>query len=130
MCIILICRGKYRIMKIIAHFDSPDSADFAAGALKNALSSLSSVEAKEYHAKSAQNNMNIFTAFNTTATSPTYSMPMYNPAAYASANDDSGRDSDYSADAHVVEVICRKEDAATASRIIIGHGGRNISRLS
>lgn len=115
-------------MKIIAHFDSADSADFAAGALKNALSSLSSVEAKEYPAKNADIGMNIFTAFNTAATSPTYSMPMYNPAAYVSSDDD--RSLDYSADDHVVEVICRREDAATASRIIIGHGGRNISRLS
>lgn len=115
-------------MKIIAHFDSADSADFAAGALKNALSPLSSVEAKEYRAKSEDIGMNVFTAFNTAATSPTYSMPMYNPAAYVSA--DSDRDRDYSAEDHAVEVICRKEDAATASRIIIGHGGRNISRLS
>ena len=42
-------------MKIIAHFDSPDSADFAAGALKNALSPLASIETKEY---SAQNSTN------------------------------------------------------------------------
>lgn len=114
-------------MKIIAHFDSPDSADFAAGALKNAISPLSSVETKDDRPKKDRDIMNIFTAYNTSSTSPTYSMPMLNPAVYA---DVGGSEPDRSGGDSVLEVVCRREDAAKVSRIIIGYGGRNISRLS
>lgn len=113
-------------MKIIAHFDSPDSADFAAGAVKNAISPLSSIETKEYSAQKGKDIMNFFAAYNTTSASPTYSMPIFNPAAYADT-DVNGQDS--SGGGHILEVVCRREDAAKASRIIIGYGGRNISRL-
>lgn len=114
-------------MKIIAHFDSPDSADFAAGALKNALSPLASIETKEYSAQNQTNNMNKMIAFNTTSTSPTYSMPY----SYSLRNGEGGTfENDYISAKHVLEVVCRSEDAAKASRIIIGHGGRDISQLN
>lgn len=114
-------------MKIIAHFDSPDSADFAAGALKNALSPLASIETKEYSEKKQTNKMNTIVAFNTTTNNPTYSMPL----SYPSRDDESEvYENDYISAKHVLEVVCRSEDAAKASRIIIGHGGRDITRLS
>lgn len=113
-------------MKIIAHFDSPDSADFAAGALKNALSPLASVEAKEYSPHKQTNKMNTIVAFNTTTNNPTYSMPL----SYAPRDgEDEVYENDYISAKHTVEVVCRSEDAAKASRIIIGHGGRDITRL-
>ena len=114
-------------MKIIAHFDSPDSADFAAGALKNALSPLASVETKEYSAQNMTNKTNTVVAFNTTTSNPTYSMPF----SYSLRNGESEVfENDYNSAKHVVEVVCRSEDAAKASRIIIGHGGRDITRLN
>lgn len=114
-------------MKITAHFDSPDSADFAAGALKNALSPLTAIQTKDYPPKSSDDNsMNIFTVFNPSVTSPTYSMPMYNPSFYGRS--DSGERSLVGSD-HILEVVCRNEDAAAASKIIISHGGRNITKL-
>ena len=113
-------------MKIIAHFDSPDSADFAAGALKNALSPLASVETKDYSEQNYTNKTNTVVAFNTTTSNPTYSMPF----SYSIRNGEGGSfENDYISSKHVLEVVCRSEDAAKASRIIIGHGGRDITRL-
>ncbi|MDE5742387.1 MAG: hypothetical protein K2H90_08065 [Oscillospiraceae bacterium] len=114
-------------MKIIAHFDSPDSADFAAGALKNALSPLASVETKERSAHKQTNKMNTVVAFNTTTNNPTYSMPLSFPS---HDNESEVFENDYISAKHIVEVVCRSEDAAKASRIIIGHGGRDITRLT
>lgn len=113
-------------MKIIAHFDSADSADFAAGALKNALSPLSTIETKEYFPPHNSVGMNGFAAFNTNTNTPTYSAPFVYSR---NAVDYDSRETDYVASKHVLEVVCRSEDAAKASRIIIGHGGRDISSL-
>lgn len=113
-------------MKIIAHFDSPDSADHAAGALKNALSPLSSIETKEYSEKRQTNKMNTIVAFNTVTNNPTYSAPL----TYTQDGVGEVYENDYISAKHVLEVVCRSEDAAKASRIIIGHGGRDITRLS
>lgn len=113
-------------MKIIAHFDSADSADFAAGALKNALSPLSSIETKEYFPPQNTVGMSGYAAFNTNSNFPTYSVPFVYTR---NAADYDSRETDYIASKHVLEVVCRSEDAAKASRIIIGHGGRNISSL-
>lgn len=113
-------------MKIIAHFDSPDSADFAAGALRNALSPLASIETKEYSAQNSTNKTNMAVAFNTTTSNPTYSVPF----SYSLRNSEGGAfENDYISSKHVLEVVCRSEDAAKASRIIIGHGGRDITKL-
>lgn len=114
-------------MKIIAHFDSPDSADFAAGALKNALSPLASVETKEYSAQNYTNQRNSVIAFNNTTNNPAYAVPF----SYSLRNGEGGNfENDYISAKHIVEVVCRSEDAAKASRIIIGHGGRDITRLN
>ncbi len=114
-------------MKITAYFDSPDSADHAAGALKRALSPLAEIQTKNTKHGKTSAGVNSFAVFNTLAgTSPTYSMPIYN-AAYLKEAD--GRESDYIGTDCTVEVICRKEEEAAASRIIIGYGGRNISKL-
>ena len=115
-------------MKITASFNSPDSADFAAGALKRALSPLASVETKNINMKQYKDNMNIFTAFNTmSATTPTYSMPVvYNPAFYENANN---RERNHFGIDYILEVVCRKDEESAASKIIISYGGRNISKL-
>ena len=112
-------------MKITAHFDSPDSADFAAGALRRELSPLSAIETKNFPYRRSADSMNIFAAYNTASPTPTYSAPLYNSAAFRSANfgeQDMGRQ-------HILQVICRNEEAHIASQIIINHGGRNISKI-
>lgn len=90
-------------MKITASFDSPDSADFAAGALKRALSPLASIETKNVNTRHYPDNINIFAAFNTTTTTPTYSMPIYNPAFYENADN---RERDHLGTDYILEVIC------------------------
>ena len=115
-------------MKIIASFDSPDSADFAAGAVKRAISPLSTVVAKDVYPNSGDIGLNVFSAFNVTSTTPTYSMPVYNPTAFLSGETGDHR-SDYIRNDHIVEVVCRKEDYPVVSKIITAYGGRNISKL-
>lgn len=124
-------RSSKHNMKITASFDSPDSADFAAGALKRALSPLTQIETKNLNTRHSHNNMNIFAAFNTASTTPTYSMPVYNPVFYPAFNKSDDEQEHYRSDTEcVLEVTCRKEDESAASKIIISHGGRNISKLS
>ena len=114
-------------MKITASFDSPDSADHAAGALKRALSPLALIETKNVGALYPPDNMNIFAAFNTAAPTPTYSMPIYDPTIYENSKN---RERNSLGTDYVLEVTCRREEESAASRIIIGYGGRNISKLS
>ena len=113
-------------MKITAHFDSPDSADFAAGALRKELSPLSAIETKNLPYKRSGDSMNIFTASNTVSSTPSYSMPLYYASVLGSA---SSRKQDIADRQHILQVICRNEEAHIASRIIINHGGRNISKI-
>ncbi|MCH5350073.1 MAG: hypothetical protein J1E40_12170 [Oscillospiraceae bacterium] len=114
-------------MKITAHFDSPDSADFAAGALRNVLSPLSAIETKNLPYKRSADSMNVFAAYNTVSTTPTYSMPLYNPTGNRFI---SSREQDMiGGTEHILQVICRNEEAHIASQIIINHGGRNISKI-
>ncbi len=114
-------------MKIIASFDSADTADFAAGAIKRAISPLSSASAKEIPPLNGNIVPNIFGAVNLISTTPTYSMPIYNPAAFNIVEDE--RSSDYTHSDHIIEVVCRKEEYPAVSKIIVAHGGRNISKL-
>ena len=113
-------------MKITAHFDSPDSADFAAGALRRELSPLSAIETKNLPYKRSGDSMNIFAAYNTVSSTPSYSMPLYNAAAFNFAND---RERDLIGSDHILQVICRNEEAHIASQLIINYGGRNISKI-
>ncbi len=114
-------------MKIIASFDSADTADFTAGAIKRAVSPLSSAEAREIPPLPGNLGLNVFTAFNVVSTTPTYSMPVYNPTAFDITADEHA--SDYTHSDHIVEVVCRKEEYPAVSKIIIAHGGRNITKL-
>ncbi|MDE7303623.1 MAG: hypothetical protein K2N60_09945 [Oscillospiraceae bacterium] len=115
-------------MKIIASFDSPDSADFAAGAVKRAISPLSTISTKERYPSYGNIGLNVFSAYNVVSTTPTYSMPIYTPSEF-SLSQDISRQADYLHNDHILEVVCRKEDYPVVSKIIIAHGGRNISKL-
>jgi len=114
-------------MKIIASFDSADTADFAAGAVQRAVSPLSSARAVEIPPLPGDIGMRVFTAFNVVSTTPTYSMPVYNPTAFDIDADEHA--SDYTHNDHIIEVVCRKEEYPAVSKIIIAHGGRNITKL-
>ncbi|MBQ8786638.1 MAG: hypothetical protein IJZ61_03275 [Oscillospiraceae bacterium] len=106
-------------MKITAHFNSPDSADFAAGALKRTLSPLTKIETENRHNINIDTGINIFPVFNLASITPTYSVPVRrNNSSHTNSSEDC-----------VLRVICRKEEAAEASRIIIGFGGRNITKI-
>lgn len=106
-------------MKITAHFNSPDSADFAAGALKRTLSPLTKIETESSHIVNSDIDINIFPVFNLTSITPTYSVPVLK----------NNSNSTNSSDDCVLRVICKNEEAAEASRIIIGFGGRNITKI-
>lgn len=106
-------------MKITAHFNSPDSANFAAGALKRKLSPLTKIETENSLNINSDTDINIFPVFNLTSITPTYSVPVRT----------NNSNSINSSDDCVLRVICRNEEAAEASRIIIGFGGRNITKI-
>ncbi len=105
-------------MKITAHFNSPDSADFAAGAIKKALSPLTKIETDSKLLVTDDISTNIFPVFNFTSITPTYSIPVCYHNYSNLSNDDC-----------ILTVICRKEEASEAMRIIIGFGGRNITKI-
>ncbi len=106
-------------MKITAHFNSPDNADFAAGALKRILSPLSKIETENRSSENSNINIDIFPVFNLTSITPSYSIPVK----VNNVNETS------SCDSCILKVVCRKEEAAEAIRIIIGFGGRNITKI-
>ncbi len=106
-------------MKITAHFNSPDSADFAAGALKRALSPLTKIETECNLLVDNDISINIFPVFNLASITPTYSTPVQtNKTQTTNSSDDC-----------ILRVICGNEEASEASRIIIGFGGRNITKI-
>lgn len=106
-------------MKITAHFNSPDNADFAAGALKRILSPLSTIETENQSLENSNININIFPVFNLTSITPSYSIPVK-----VNAVDESSQ-----CDSCILKVVCRKEETAEVMRIIIGFGGRNITKI-
>lgn len=106
-------------MKIIAHFNSPDAADFAAGALKKALSPLTKIETDILSNNNDNTDINIFPVFNLSSITPTYSTPVKTNLSIDSfINDDC-----------ILRITCRGEEATEAIRIIIGFGGRNIFKI-
>lgn len=106
-------------MKITAHFNSPDSADFAAGALKRALSPLTKIETENHLSANDNISINIFPVFNLSSITPSYSVPVQT---------DNFTDTNSSDDC-VLSIVCKKEEVSEAMRIIIGFGGRNITRI-
>ncbi len=106
-------------MKITAHFNSPDTADFAAGALMRTLSPLTKITTEVSNVINDNTTIDIFPVFNLISNTPTYSVPVkINNSENINSTDDC-----------ILHVVCRKEEAAEASRIIIGFGGRNITKI-
>ena len=111
-------------MKITAHFDSSDSADFAAGELKRALSPLASISTNSSPEVSDNLSINLFPLFNPMSTSTFFAVPVNSSNFTADVHK-----KDYQKSEHILEVVCRKDDYPNVSKIIINHGGRNISKL-
>lgn len=106
-------------MKITAHFNSSVSADFAAGALKRVLSPLSKIETQNSSTFNTDIGINIFPVFNLSSSTPSYSMTVKTETINDTKLDDSC----------ILKVICRKEEVTETMRIIIGFGGRNITKI-
>ncbi|MBP1549346.1 MAG: hypothetical protein J6A05_05020 [Oscillospiraceae bacterium] len=106
-------------MKITAHFNSSVSADFAAGTLKRVLSPLTKIETENQSSFNTDVSINIFPVFNLSGVTPSYSTAVKTDTINDTKSDDSC----------VLKVICKKEEVAEAMRIIIGFGGRNITKI-
>lgn len=116
-------------MKFKAEFDSPDTADICAAALRNRISSISSIQVKDTSPEQTKRGIRILPAFDaSTTTTPMFSLPIFN-AAFVNSNISSTVEADYTRKHPTLEVVCRKEDEKTVSNIIVGYGGLNIKKL-
>lgn len=115
-------------MKYTAEFDSINSADICAAALKKYISSFSDIsvydELKANRNDNSESDLIGYTVIN--GLNYGINTPQLSGSAIITGNDNRNlHESDFRSHP-VLEVTCRKEDAKTVSRIIIGHGGRNI----
>lgn len=109
-------------MKFTAEFDSVNSADIAASAIRSKISDFSSVTV---HGRDTdayrESKMMLFPSFNPSNSDPMYAMPVTMNGEYRNENEVSQR-------SHTtLEVICRNNDSKAVSAMIIGYGGRNIT---
>ena len=110
-------------MKITAEFESVDFADIAASAIRNSISKMSDIKVSS-NANPRHNNVpTLFGGINF-GSNPAYPFPVasFVDSGLYSNNLDGNVKS-------VMQVICRQEEAKKVTQIIIGHGGRNISKI-
>ncbi|MCD7731303.1 MAG: hypothetical protein LUI05_07400 [Oscillospiraceae bacterium] len=114
-------------MKITAEFDSINSADIAAAAIRKQISPFSDISTSEINSHKKQNidgNILLFGNYNMPCGSyNTYSMPII------TGDDNPFNETDLRSAASL-EVVCRREDEINVSGIIINHGGYKIKVLS
>ena len=114
-------------MKYSAEFDSVNTAEIAAAAIKKQISPFSDINIKPNKeiGNNDNNSLIIFGNYNPSSATPPYAavntVYAINDASEQENNDDSGA---------VLEIQCRSEDAKSVSRLLIGYGGRNISNKS
>lgn len=115
-------------MKIIAEFDSIDSAELTASSIRHNLNNKIFINVKPNNTYNIGNTHTVlFSNFNTTNTTPTFTF-------YNNRNDINNAQS-YKSDitgeinTATLEIICKKEDYQTINHFIINHGGRNISKI-
>ncbi len=115
-------------MKLTAEFDSVNSADLAAAAIRKRISPFSDISVKEKRAAkeyTSNKSMRIFSSFNPSVNQYTYSLPVSTMGSYSNTiNSLNETDMDSGA---VLSVICRREDEKNTSGVIISHGGHDIS---
>lgn len=112
-------------MKYTAEFDSINTADIAAAAIKKFISSFSEINVYDKLHQDKGEHHNDFILFSGFNPPPTYSF--YNGTAFAVGVDDVHDTTEVNKRiCPTLEVTCRTEDAKNVSRIIVGYGGRNI----
>ena len=112
-------------MKYTAEFDSINTAEIAAAALKKYISSFSEINVYDklhQHTGDDHSGFVLFSGFNPTVTSPLYN----GTVSAVEIPDDDPTPEVSMRTCPTLEVVCRSEDAKNVSRIIIGYGGRNI----
>ncbi|MGN0608479.1 MAG: hypothetical protein ACI4J6_04695 [Oscillospiraceae bacterium] len=110
-------------MKITAEFDSVNSADMAAAAIRQQVSPFSDIKVTEYRSQknfTSNKGMLVFSSNN-----PSYN-PGYNsfPVVFSNTADDFN-ETDLRSGA-VLEATFIKEEERRISNIIVNHGGREI----
>ena len=114
-------------MKITAEFDSVNSADMAAAAIRQQICPFSDIKVTEYRSKknfTSNKGMLVFSSNN-----PSYN-PGYNtfPVVFSNNTADDFNETDLRSGA-VLEATFIKEDERRISNIIVNHGGREIRTL-
>jgi hypothetical protein len=106
-------------MKITAEFDSVDTADFVAAELRSQIKGMADISVSEPEKTTHGASMAIqgFAAMNSTGIGPVSPLMAANSI---------GERHDNATKAVRLSLVCRKEDAGTAKRIMVGHGAVNL----
>lgn len=114
-------------MRLTAEFDSVNSADHAASAIRKNISVFSDISINPKYSKSfvSYKKTGVFSSFNPSVNQHIYSFPVTTSGIY-SPSSDSINETDLRTDA-TLEVICGSSDRKTISGIITNCGGREIS---
>ena len=114
-------------MRLTAEFDSVNSADLAAAAIRKSISPFSDISVRENRTQkeyTSDKSMRVFNSFNPSVNQYIYSMPVSTGGIYSNTIN-SLTESDNRSGA-VLSVTCRTEDEKKASSVIINHGGHDI----
>ncbi len=111
-------------MKFTAEFDSVNSADMAAAAIRKNISSFSDIRVIEGNSRKKladKVNFMMFGAYNGSQIYP----PVYSSRILS---DDFTENNETDLRSRVtLEVVCRSEDKKNVSRLIVGYGGRDLN---
>lgn len=114
-------------MKITAEFDSVNSADMAAAAIRQQISPFSDIKVTEYRSEknlTANKGMLAFSSYNPSYSPGFYSFPVAVNGTFSNTADDFN-ETDLRSGA-VLEATFIKDDERRVSNIIVSHGGREI----
>jgi hypothetical protein len=113
-------------MKITAEFDSIDTADIVAASLRHQIAGMADITVlnPELRSHGPETSFQAFASpyGNSTGGAP-FGMTMSN---VVSNNAESSSPPDSYSKAVRLQLICRKDDAGLAKRIMIGYGGRDL----
>jgi hypothetical protein len=111
-------------MKITAEFDSVDTADIVAASLRHQIAGMADIKVLTPEIADRGTEV-MFQGF-----APAYSNTVGGASFGMSVGNTAGRHFDSPSDSYSkavkVQLICRKDDAALAKRIMIGYGGRDL----
>ncbi len=113
-------------MKFTAEFDTPDTADICAAAIRNKVPDITSLTITNRTVYNSGSNI-IFPNFSPSINNPQYSIPMWGQ--FSIRNIDTGMEYDYSRNQPMLEVTSSRENEKMISNIIVGYGGLNIHKF-